>query len=370
MLSKLLIQYSDKNLYDYADKGLVNMDAAIKEFNDFDWDKEYKKINKRDAQKLTSTTPGIILQNDEKHEELSIYGRDSGDFDVYYKLDDRIAEDVVYADMTRNQEGLEITDFIIAFFQNELDTKFIFNSFPKKEQYDAHPIEDIIEIGKYNPIKHLIHFWVLILFAALFIFLPSANPNDSGAYIFWLLPLIILILYIPFFAIYIQYLSKPKLLSASLEPKTGKLTLRYTDKIVQIEKTDIIQCVYTYCTNYRRVPWYKMGNIVLTLKNKSQYYLTTLTFKGEELKLLAKKLNVHYFQFDTSLPFINRKMYSDKVEVKPGNKTPKEELEMLYSRYSDEMLAKILENKEDYQPDAVNMAKKELERRNKYAKNE
>ncbi len=355
MQYKLLIQYPNKNPLDFVDNGIVNLENAIIAFNNFDWKKQFKIISKRDGQKLTSSRPSVIFDNTEKVEALFIECTNEGDFLIKYQFENKSGIDFVSEDITKNPSGNAVQDYIIALFQNELEAKFEFEN--------TTPVAETIEFGKYNPKKYLAHLWVFLMPFAILIIHPKTNfDNGDFFYLMGMFSAIIAISYFPFFAILIQYLSKPKLLSALIIPDTSSLQIRYADKQVLIEKSDILQCTHTFCTNHN-LPWSSVGNIVITLKDKSQHFLTTLTFSEENLRLLIQLLQINYYHFDTAFPFIKTTIQSDIVEVSHSYKSKKEDLEILYSNYSDEMLKEVLNNELDYQPDAVEVAKKELKKR-------
>jgi uncharacterized RDD family membrane protein YckC len=59
-----------------------------------------------------------------------------------------------------------------------------------------------------------------------------------------------------------------------------------------------------------------------------------------------------------------KKAFLENEVIIPKSITPKQDLENLYLNYTDVMLIEIINKKDDYQPDAVEVAKNELNKRN------
>ena len=118
MNRKLLIQYPENNPFDFVDKGIIDLDNAINEFNSFDWELQYMKIEKRTVQRLTSANPSIIFQNIERNESLQISGDTKGNFSICHQLDDKSGSDFISEDITKNKDDIEVIDYIIAFYNN------------------------------------------------------------------------------------------------------------------------------------------------------------------------------------------------------------------------------------------------------------
>ena len=141
------------------------------------------------------------------------------------------------------------------------------------------------------------------------------------------------------------------------------LTLNYPDYNVKITKFEILQCVYTHTSNVRNT-CNSLSNLIITLKDKQQYFLTTLTFTQQELYLLLVSMYVNYYKNDVFLPFIKTTIFQEEYNVDLSESSNKADLETLYAEYPDSMLNDIIKNESDYQPEAVKIAKNELRKRN------
>ena len=301
MTYKLLIQYPNRNPQDYEDIGFVDLDNAIKLFNEFNWTKQYILIEKRGGQNLTSPSPVIIFQNDNYTETLTIVGTSEGDYEVIYEKDNKISTDHISENFTKNPSGNSIQDIIIALYQQELEAQYKLQS----ETSD----ENIIELGKYNPLRYKYPFLVFIIpIILLIVFIIFSKYDKSLIEVLIYLVAFFSIINSPFILIISQYLSKPKIESVILRQEVNSLQIKYSDHSTIINRDDILQCAFTYCNN-GRIPWQEYSNISIILKNKSQHFLTTITFSREDLEKIIEAININIYQFETSFQFLKIKDY-------------------------------------------------------------
>ena len=347
MNCKLLIQYPENNPFDYVDKGIVDLDNAINEFNNFDWYLQYKKIEKRKVQRLTSANPSIIFQNTERDESLEINGDTKGKFSICHQLDDKSGSDYISEDITKNKDDVE---------DIELTSD------------NVSPIKNI-EIGNHNP-KRLItaNLWFLLLPFLLILLLIVLGEMFSLLFIIQIISFcyaLLLLTYSPFIAVFLQYIFKVRINSATIDTDKRVLILNYPDYNVKITKSEILQCVYTSTSKkHKKNICSSLSNLIITLKDKQQYFLTTLTFTEEELYLLLDSMNVNYYKNDVYLPFVKTTIFEEEYNVDLNDYSNKADLETLYADYPDKMLNDIINNELDYQPEAVKIAKNELRKRN------
>jgi hypothetical protein len=357
MIYRLLIQYPERNPQDYEDLGMVDLDSAIKLYNKFNWLKQFKQIEKREESNLSSPYPEVVFQNAESNERLSIIGTQKGEYDITYESNNKIGIEHISSNFSNNPSGISVQDLIITLYQQELEAKFQY-------QNDI-ATENILRLGKYNPLRYKKPFigflFPIVLLVALFLF-PKSTFNKSMVETLAYAIAFMFILNSPSILIFIQYLSKPKVESVILTLDAKSLQINYVNYTVTIKRTDIVQCSFTYC-NKGRTSWEKYANISILLKDKSSHYLTTISFSREELQKIIESINVNTYQFDTSFQFLKTRDYSKKPEIDKLNAVKEEDLEVLYSGYTDKMLHEIVENPDDYQSVAFKVASKEIKKR-------
>jgi hypothetical protein len=360
---ELLIQYPDRDPQDYDNFGTVDLDKAISIFEKFDWKKQFSKIITREELNLTSSIPEIILKDSEKQEYLSITWVKKGEFDVKYIKDGRTGLDHISEDFLNNPSGVSVKDIIIDFYENQLEIKIQLEA-EDDEETEVDKTSNEIELGKYDIWRYklpILAFLTPILLIVYFLLISKieqdlikAACSICGIYA---------IMNLPFILIFLQYRSKPRINSVILDLKNKTLQINYDGNTIKIERKDIHQCAFTYCDYGSRISWKYYSNISLILKDKTQHFLTTLSFSKEELEKIFKIINVNSYKFETSFQFLVTKDYSQKSNINYNDFVKKEELEALYSEYSDEKLEEIVENSKDYLPIAPELAKKELKRR-------
>ena len=358
MNCKLLIQYPENNPFDFVYKGIIDLDNAISEFNSFDWELQYKKIDKRTVQSLTSANPSITILNTDRNESLEIISDRKGNFSIYHQLDDKSGSDFISEDVTKNKEDVEVIDYIIAFYNNELDIELT---------PDDDTLLKNIEIGNHNP-KRLItsNLWLLLIPFPVILLLIVLGKMINLLFLIQIISFFyasLLLIYSQFIVVFLQYLFKPRINSATINTDKSVLTLNYPDYNVKITKFEILQCVYTHTSNVRNT-CNSLSNLIITLKDKQQYFLTTLTFTQQELYLLLVSMYVNYYKNDVFLPFIKTTIFQEEYNVDLSESSNKADLETLYAEYPDSMLNDIIKNESDYQPEAVKIAKNELRKRN------
>ncbi|MCT4663657.1 MAG: hypothetical protein N4A45_00320 [Flavobacteriales bacterium] len=353
MKGNVQIQYADRNKLDFEDYGIVSLEKIINIFNEFNWGQQYEIMNQRSLKKLTSSIPTFIISKEKDIESLFIYGIKEGCFEIIYQKKDKIGTAIITNDVTLNK-GFSPHDYIVDFFKGNLKATI------KLE--DQPILQDEIELGNYSLKKYLIYL-VILLFPLGIVLFSQGNFENSSAIIRILIygTLGTIILLIPFFVILFQYFSKPKLLKSKYSFTDKTLVLYYSKKEKIIETKNIEQCVFVYSTNHR-LPWSSCSNVVITLKNKEQHFLTSLTFSHRELSSLLELLNVNYFYFDKPIQTINKTIFLEKalqntpLDIKLLKKT--------YSEYTDEKLDKVLENAINYQPQVIEMVKQIKKERN------
>jgi len=356
MKYNLLIQFVDRNYSDYDIKEIENLENAIFEFNNFDWKKQWKKIKNRENQNLTSSSPTLIFQNTEINEKLYIESLSESDFNVSYELNNKYGTDFVSEDITQNPNGSSVPDYIVGFFDNQLEAKF-------ELQYLKEEDDKIISLGKYKPFKYFSIFILFLISISFFIFALYFNITQQKFDIINFIPFLVFFIFsiIPF-SIVIQYLSKPKIKSVNFNTKTRILEIDFSNEQVNINVNEIIQCVYTYSSDHRAFLT-NFANIVITTKNGNQYFLTSISFKLDELSQIINLLNINIYKFDKKILFLNSTKFFEKIEIAKEQITDNKELEIMYSNYSIKILEEIIENHDDYQPNAVIIARNELTKR-------
>ncbi|NVO11577.1 MAG: hypothetical protein HXX16_16560 [Bacteroidales bacterium] len=360
---ELLIQYPDRDPQDYDNCGIVDLDKAISIFEKFDREKHFSKIKTREESNLTSCIPEIILQDAEKQEFLSITWVKRGEYDVKYIKDGRTGLDHVSVDFLNNPSGVSVQDIIIDFYENQLEIKIQLEP-EEDEEIEVEETLDEIELGKYDIWRY--SFPILAFFTPIFLivcFLLTPEFEQDLIKVICSICGFYAIINSPFILVFSQYRSKPKVNSVILDLKNKTIQINYDENTIKIERKDIHQCAFTYCNNRSKISWQEYSNISLILKDKTQHFLTTLSFSKEELEKIFKIINVNSYKFETSFQFLVTKDYSQKSNINYNDFVKKEELEALYSEYSDEKLEEIVENSKDYLPIAPELAKKELKRR-------
>jgi len=355
MTYNLFIQHSNRNPEDYENLGIVNINNAIKHFNDFDWKKEFKEIEKREEQSLTSAYPEFLLVNTETNERLSILGTYIEEYEVTYEKEGKIGSEHISENITRNPTGNSVQDIIIALFQQELNAKYDYQGCEKKE--------NIVNLGKYNPFRYKFPYIIfsvpVLLFISLLLF--SKTNEETTKYVGYIV-LLYSVFNFPFILILTQYLSKPRVESATIDKNAKSLQINYFNNSIKIERANILLCTFSFCKN-TNVPWQNYAGVSITLKTKEQHFLTTVSFSIEQLETIIETLNINTYKFDSALPFLKTKDYLKKTEISSIDKAKKEDLETLYSNYSDKQLKDIVINPDEYQPEAVDIAKKEMMKR-------
>lgn len=373
MQYKLLAQLHENNPNNFTEISQVDAENAVELISNYDWKKEYHKIKHRESRNLTSSVPKLIIQNIDKNESLDIIKDTNDNFIVEYSLGDRKWSEYFSGDFNQNNSGLDEINFIVAFFDHKLERYFIDKEseqdYPNDESDENNDIPTIIPnedllMGK-NILSRLLkrNMWFVIapiLFLSLMAF-SSINilfPLEIvGAFY-----AILLIIFSSYIFTLLQYMRFPRIKDAVVSKDGSFLDINYADRTSKIYRTDILQCVYTYNSDFQKASSI-FQNIVITLNDKRQFYLTTLTFTPEELSIILNRLNINIYKFDSQFPFVQSKVISNDFGVNFRDYTSISELEEKYANYTDQMLKDILFNEDEYQPEAVAVVKREIQKR-------
>jgi hypothetical protein len=371
MQYKLLAQLPENNPNDYTEMGTVDVDKAIEAVTKYDWEKQYHKIKNREEQCLTSALPKLIIQNGEQNESLAISKDTDYDFYIEYSLNNRKWSESFSGDFNKNNSGLDEINFIVAFFEHKLERYFLDQAI--EQDYTEEQLDELFNDGKSKSNEDLLlgnyrlskilrkNMWFLIiplLFLSIMAF-STINILISLA-IVGLFYALMLISYSPYFFTLIQYIRFPKIVDATISKDGTFLDINYSDRTSRIYRSDILQCVYTYNSEKSSSVF---SNVVITLKDKRQFFLTSITFTSEELNIILNRLNINIYKFDFLYPFVRAKIITDDFGINFRDYSSIEDLEEIYANYTDKMLNEILFNEDEYQPEAVTVAKKEIELR-------
>lgn len=208
MKVNFLIQYPDRNPSEFVDMGFVDLDGAIHAYNDFPWDVQCKIAQERCANNLSASRTHLIFKNADKDESMIIYGSGNDNAEIWFQVGNKYSKSILNGDMTKNTESIDVVDYIIAFFENNLELEFT------HEEYDE---EEITELGHSNLKMYLIkRSWVLLLPILLVIIMNGMYYNPNQISILWVFVLLYgfyFILLLPFIIIYLQYLVKSRIKS-------------------------------------------------------------------------------------------------------------------------------------------------------------
>ena len=349
------IQYADKNPMDFETIENVDLNKAIKTFEEFDWIKQFRIIENRQFYNLKSSTPSILISKENEIELISIQGYEKREFIINYQKDSKYETYKVSKNFIENLQANSVQDYIISFFNNELEAKVEFDIEESNEE--------VITIGKFNPKRHFTFLLYFLIPIAVLLMKINENSNSEVSINFLLYSTLFFALILsPNIFLLIHYLSKPKLLKVEYSNKTNLFTLFYVSGKKEIKKGDIKQCTYSYTTK-AKLPWSRFANIVITLKNKKHLVLTSLTFEEEDFRIFLQLLQFNYYYFDTPFQKFRKSIISEKIEK--IEKIDLESLEEIYSDYSDKQLSEIIENEMEYQEDAVIIVKKIIQERTK-----
>ena len=227
--------------------------------------------------------------------------------------------------------------------------------------------EKNIEIGNHNP-RRLItsNLWYLLIPFPVILLLIVLDKMINLLLVIYIISFFyasLLLTFFPFIVVFLQYLFKPRINSATIDTEKSALILYYPDYNIKILKSEILQCVYTSTSKSKNI-CNSLRNLIITLKDNQQHILTTLTFTEAELYSILDSINVNYYINDVYLPFIKTTIFQEEYNVDLNDFSNKADLETLYADYPDSMLNDIVKNELDYQPEAVKIAKNELRKRN------
>lgn len=358
----LKFQYADKNPDELETIGEVSLDEAINHFYEFDW-KGQREINEeRESANLSSSlTTYFLFNKNYENEFLSIYEANTDEYTIYYQNGSKVGEDFISNDLTKNPNGNTIEDILGAFFDGSLYTEKNIETESGRETDSKINLED--NIGQFNLKRNLPTLWwlavpiVLVIITMVF---GDVNLNREK-FVLWLVFCYsaIILIHIPYLIILLQYLSKPHVLSLKYTRETNSLTLFFQTSLVTINKNEILQVVFTEPKRaekmYTKLSSFK--NMVLSLKNGQQYFLTNLTFSEDEFYFILEALKVHYYHLEKMYPVLVKKLFTKAEKRTHTNFVDKEQLEEKFSDYTEDQLKNITENPNDYQPVAVEVAK-------------
>lgn len=353
MCVNLLIQYCDKNPDTFDDLGEVSLNQALDAFNTFDWDSQKRKIELRKSLHLSSSSPTIALKKEKTNESLYIACYEKNVYMVWYQKDklvntDLIHEDQIYDNSNRTRELIEM------FFQGSLNAD---------EEMFVDP-ESLVqkEIGRFSIKKYASYLWFLLLPLAI-VFISSTTHSDGYLLIeILLLSLALLsVAFGPFLYLLYSYQAKPRVNSIVLLPEEHAILVKYTDRNLKVAKNQVSQCVFSF-SKEGNAPWQSFANVVLTLSDKSQLFFTSLSFSKEELRRIIEVLDVNHYSF-SGFQTLKTKQYQVNPKLNDVYNVGKEVFEERYVNFSTDKLKEIIANSCDYQAQAVEAAKKELEKR-------
>lgn len=373
MQYKLLAQLPENNPNDHTEVSTVDAESAVELISNYDWKKEYQKIKHRESRNITSSVPKLIIQNVEATESLSIRKDTDDNFIVEYSLGDQNWSEYFSCDFNQNNSGLDEINFIVAFFDHKLERYFTdqvteqdYSVMELDENSDIPAIiakEDLL-MGKYILPRLLIRNMWFVLAPILFLSIMAFSSISILATLAFVgaLYTILLTTFFTYLLTLLQYIRFPRIKNAVVSKDGSFLDINYADRTSRIYRTDILQCVYTYNSDFQKASSI-FQNIVITLNDKRQFYLTTLTFTHEELSIILNRLNINIYKFDSHFPFVRTKVISNDFGVNLRDYTSIPELEEKYANYTDEKLKEILFNEDEYQPEAVGVVKRELQKR-------
>lgn len=355
---QLYIQHSDKNRGDLEDLGIADVSSAVKLFENFDWKKEVKKIEERKFYHLTSTEPSLIIRNDDK-KELIIQQLETNEFELSYKSNNKTTLFKITGDFNENPSGISVQNCIRNFYEGTLDNQFA----PSTEVITPAPLV----IGKYEPwsaFSWLIIMGTLSIFLGILL-LAIIKPGKHDL-LFFIPPAVLIIIgTIPLWFVY-HYYRMPKIDSLIYDQTQEQITLKYrSGPTATISKKNIVQCAYVFNNSKsHRDPLKELFSLTLTINSGEQYYLTCLSFEKHMIEQLIDHLGINYYFIGTRLPLINKKVFPNELGSNLKNTQMKiSELEESYIEKSDKALLNIIENPEDYEPEAIAMAKKIIKER-------
>ena len=111
----------------------MDLDNAIKYYNEFDWKKEFEEIEKREKQNLTPSYLEFLLRNTKTNEKLSITGTYIDEYEVTYEKEGKTGSEHILENTTRNSTKNSVQNIIIALFQHEVDTRYEYQDYKRKK---------------------------------------------------------------------------------------------------------------------------------------------------------------------------------------------------------------------------------------------
>lgn len=346
----LLFQLCDKNLGVLESYGVVDFEKAVSFFNDFSWENQNRKIEIRKGLKLTSSTPEIILKRERLNDSLTIRYVSENVFELVYECNKRYSTDLVPLEEVLDNTR-EVVKVIDMFFKGNLEAHEEHLAFDEDNKEKR--------VGEYDARKYLFHAWALLIPVVVsFLWYLMNSGEDNVISVFALTLGAVLLYYSGFLYLYLQYVSNPRINYVDLFPQTNSIRVYFQEKEKEISRDDVIQCVYSFSSD-GKLPGNSFANLVVSLNDNTQHIFTSLSFSHSDLKSILNVLNVNYYIFD-GFQMVRTKIFKINPDLNPVYNADKDKLKDLYTHYSSERLKEIVANAEEYQADAVEIARKEL----------
>ncbi len=267
--------------------GEVNLEQAIQAFNDYPWEEQLEKADKR---AMTSTLPTISFKSDENR-ILGIWTKNNEHFELHYENETHYSDFSISYDLTINQEGFSVEDFIVLFFEDKVETYLTLKK--KKERQERRKANFILRLETKHQGKFFIPILVWLLVDSVAFYATEFNellfPNIM-VLLLWLIPTL---LYVNYWIINKDTVVEVKGKNANIKFSNGQVSLLFTRMDVASSKLVV--------TRSFLAPWSLMSYLRITLKGGEVVFLTSLL---GEIEAMLNGLDIHYQHERSVLPFL------------------------------------------------------------------
>lgn len=293
------IQYSENYSDQFQQKGLIDKDKAVEEFQLFPWDKEIDDYKRRND---NPTIPKIVFDSDDKR-QLVISSVSNKGYEVEYTnlTSNKYSNFYLSSDFEKkNYAPEEIIEF---FFDNDIEQHLKLKDIPSikttnapeyKEKKTAKNVE-----FNFNP-KHLKTFsWGSFMWLGISIglFVIDKIKGDS-------LPIFVHIVlaftWFPAIILHLTYYFKNNSAQVIIDTRNHDLTYIKGSKEIKFNRDDIFRCQVT-STKSGKATWDNYTYVWFILNDRT--YVSITCFIADPYEIV-ETLNCKYEEAERSIPFL------------------------------------------------------------------
>ena len=291
------IQFSEDYSDKFQQKGSIEKEKAVEEFQLFPWDKEIDDFKRRDD---NPTVPKIIFNSDDQR-QLIIETTNIKGYSVEYSnfVTNKFSD--FYLSNNFEAKNFTAEEIIEFFFDNNIEPHIKLKDIPKEEKQ----LDEAAEKKKpkftefnYNP-KHLktIGFLPFIPIIGSIALLTVEKLKELGIFFH----LFLLCTWLPVFVLHLTYIIKNAGAKILIDTQNHELTYIKGSKEIKFSRDNIDYCQVTFGHSMKGVFFDNYSYVWFILKDKTHVVITCFV---ADPSLIAETLNCKFTEKLRSMPFL------------------------------------------------------------------